>query len=93
MVRDANGNLRVGNLTVVPNTDIPMGHYFLGDFRNGAKIVDYTTMTLEWADDVNCKLKNQVVLICQEELILLVECPWAFSFGKIADLITALAKD
>lgn len=93
VVRDANGNLRVGNLTVVPNTDIPMGHYFLGDFRNGAKIVDYTTMTLEWADDVNCKLKNQVVLICQEELILLVECPWAFSFGKIADLITALAKD
>lgn len=93
VVRDVNGNLRVGNLTVVPNTDIPMGHYFLGDFRNGAKIVDYTAMTLEWADDVNCKLKNQVVLICQEELILLVECPWAFSYGKLSDLIAALKKD
>lgn len=92
VVRDANGNLKVGNLTVVPNTDIPMGHYFLGDLRNGAKIVDYTAMTLEWADDVNSRLKNQVVLICQEELILLVECPWAFSYGKISELITALKK-
>lgn len=92
VVRDVNGNLKVGSLTVVPNTDIPMGHYFLGDLRNGAKIVDYTAMTLEWADDVNCKLKNQVVLICQEELILLVECPYAFSYGKLADLKTALKK-
>lgn len=92
VVRDVDGNLKVGNLTVVPNTDIPMGYYFLGDLRNGAKIVDYTQMTLEWADDVNSKLKNQVVLICQEELILIVECPWAFSFGKISDLITALKK-
>lgn len=92
VVRDANGNLKVGNLTVMPNTDIPMGKYFIGDLRNGAKIVDYTAMTLEWADDVNCKLKNQVVLICQEEFILMVECPWAFSYGKISSLIAALKK-
>lgn len=93
VVRDVNGNLRVGNLTVVPNKDIPMGRYFLGDLRNGAQLVDYTAMALEWADDVNTKLKNQVVLICQEEFIFIVYCPWAFSYGKLADLKAALAAD
>lgn len=93
VVRDINGNLRVGNLTVVPNKDIPMGKYFLGDLNNGACIVDYTPLTLEWADDVNTKLKNQVVLMAQEELIVPVFCPWAFAYGKISDLKAALATD
>lgn len=91
VVRDINGNLRIGNLTVVPNKDIPMGKYFLGDLNNGASIVDYTPLTLEWADDVNTKLRNQVVLMAQEELIVPVFCPWAFAYGKISDLKAALA--
>lgn len=91
-VRDINGNMKVGNLTVTPNTDIPVGKYFIGDLRNGAQIVDYTPMTVEFADDVNSKLKNQTVLICQEELIFPVYCPWAFAYGSVKDLVSALAK-
>lgn len=92
VVRDINGNMIVGPLTVTPNKDIPMGKYFLGDLNNGAHIVDYTPLTLEWADDVNTKLKNQVVLLAQEELIVPVMCPWAFAYGNIKDLIAALKK-
>lgn len=92
VVRDMNGNLVIGGLTVVPCKDIPMGKYFLGDLNNGAFIVDYTPLTLEWTDDVNTKLKNQVVLMAQEELIVPVMCPWAFSYGNIKDLKTALKK-
>lgn len=92
VVKDIRGNMVIGNLTVVPNKDIPMGKYFLGDMNNGANIVDYTPLTLEWADDVNTKLKNQIVLMAQEELIVPVFCPWAFSYGKLSDLKDALKK-
>ena len=92
VVRDLKGNILVGNIPIVPCKDVPMGKYFIGDFNNGANIIDYTPLTLEWADDVNTKLKNQVVLMAQEELIVPVFMPWAFAYGKLSDLKTALKK-
>lgn len=92
VVRDMNGNLRVGSVSVLPSKDVPVGKYFLGDMETGCSIVEYTPLMLEWCDDVETKLKNQVVLYAQEELIFPVMKPHAFSYGKISALKNALKK-
>lgn len=92
VVKDINGNPVIGGLRAVPYTGIPVGKYFLGDMQRGAQIIDYTPLTAEWADDVNTKLKNQVVLLAQAEEILPVFCPWAFAYGSINALKTAIKK-
>lgn len=92
VVKDINGNPVIGGLRVVPYTGMPVGKYFLGDMQRGAQIIDYTPLTAEWADDVNTKLKNQVVLLAQSEEILPVFCPWAFAYGSISALKAAIKK-
>lgn len=92
VVKDINGNPIIGGLRVMPYTGIPAGKYFLGDMQRGAQIIDYTPLTAEWADDVETKLKNQVVLMAQAEEIVPVFCPWAFAYGSISDLKTAITK-
>lgn len=92
VVREANGSIIVGGLRVQESTLIPVGSYFLGDMGDGANIVDYTALNVEWADDVDTKLKNQIVLMAQEELIVPVYCPWAFAYGKLSELKTAITK-
>ncbi len=93
VVKDINGNPIIAGLRVIPYTGIAPGRYFLGDMQRGAQIIDYTPLTAEWADDVNTKLKNQVVLMAQAEMIVPVFCPWAFAYGNINALKAAIAKD
>ena len=93
VVKDINGNMVIGPLTVLPCKDIPVGEYFTGDMETGCAIIEYTPLMLEWCDDVETKLKNQVVLYAQEELIFPVMKPHAFSRGRISALIDALKKD
>lgn len=83
---------KIGSVTVLPCKDIPVGEYFLGDFESGCALIEYTPLMLEWCDDVETKLKNQVVLYAQEELIFPVMKPHAFAKGKISALKTALKK-
>lgn len=90
--KDINGNPIIGGIRVVPYTGMPVGKYFLGDMQRGAQIIDYTPLTAEWADDVNTKLKNQVVLLAQAEEIVPVFCPWAFAYGSINALKAAIKK-
>jgi hypothetical protein len=54
--------------------------------------VDYTNLNLEWAEDVEDKLTNSVHLIAQEEVIFPIYNPWAFAYGSIAALKTAITK-
>lgn len=92
VVKDMNGNPIIAGLRVIPYTGIAPGKYFLGDMQRGAQIIDYTPLTVEWADDVETKLKNQVVLLAQVEMIVPVFCPWAFAYGTISKLKTAITK-
>lgn len=89
---DFEGNMRIGNLTVTPCKDVPVGEYFSGDMNAGCAIIEYTKLMLEWCDDVETKLKNQVVLYAQEELIFPVMAPHAFTRGKLSALRNALKK-
>ena len=92
LIENRNGVNYVGGKPIVEYTGIPAGKYILGDFVNGANLVDYTAMSLEWAEDVDTKLTNQIVLIAQEEVIFPVFMPWAFAYGDLASLITAITK-
>lgn len=83
----------INGVPVIEMTSIPAGKYLVGDFRNAANLIDYTTLSLEWAEDVNTKLKNYVALIAQEEVIFPVYMPWAFSYGSLADVKTAITAD
>ena len=87
------GTKFINGVPVIEMTSIPAGKYLVGDFRSAAALIDYTSLSLEWAEDVNTKLKNYVALIAQEELIFPVYMPWAFSYGSLASVKTAITAD
>ena len=91
-MKNANGYKTIAGIPVIEYSGIMPGKYLVGDFTNGANLVDYTSLSLEWADDVDSKLKNQVVLIAQEEVILPVYNPWSFAYGSLASLKSAITK-
>lgn len=89
----ARGNQKyIGGIPVIEYAGMPVGHYFIGDLKNAAALVDYTNLTIEFADDVNTKLKNMTCVIAQEEVIMPVYMPWAMSYGKLADVLAAITK-
>ena len=92
IVKVVNGVKYIGTLPVIEMTSIPMGDYFVGDMNRGAQLVEYTGLILEWAEDVTTKLTNSIELIAQEEIIFPVYNPWAFSFGSLASVKTAITK-
>ena len=68
------------------------GKYLIGDFNQAANLVDYTILSLEWAEDVESKLCNEVVLMAQEEVIFPIYMPWAFAYGDLSALKAAITK-
>ena len=86
-----NGVKYIAGIPVIEYNGIPADKYLVGDFATAANLVDYTSLTLEWAEDVNSKLANQVTLIAQEEVIFPVYMPWAFAYGDLGSVKTAIA--
>lgn len=93
LVTRVNGVKYIAGIPVIEYTGVPAGYYLVGDFNAACALVDYTSLTLEWAEDVDSKLKNQIALIAQEEVIFPVYMPWAFSYGKLADVKTAITAE
>jgi hypothetical protein len=85
-----NGVKYIGGVPVIELNSIPVGKYLVGDFINAANLIDYTTLSVEFAEDVDTKLKNYVAVIAQEEVIFPVYMPWAFAYGSLADVKTAI---
>ena len=93
LIQEVNGVKYIAGRPIIEYDGIPAGKYLLGDFSaQAAAIVDYTNLTLEWAEDVETKLTNQVVLIAQEELIFPIYNPWAFAYGDLETLKAAVTK-
>jgi HK97 family phage major capsid protein len=93
LVTGTSGVKYINGVPVIELTSIPAGKYLVGDFRNAANLIDYTSLSLEWAEDVNTKLKNYVALIAQEEVIFPVYMPWAFAYGSLASVKTAITAE
>lgn len=92
LVKVVNGVKYIASRPVIEYPGIPAGKYLLGDLNLGANLVDYTSLTLEWAEDVETKLANEVVLIAQEEVIFPVTMPWSFAYGDLNQLKIAITK-
>lgn len=93
LVQVVNGVKTIAGRPIVEYAGIPSDKYLIGDFGPlGAAIVDYTSLTLEWAEDVESKLTNSVYLIAQEEIIFPIYNPWAFAYGSVSALKTAITK-
>ena len=92
LVQTVNGIKTIAGCPIIEYTGIPAGKYLLGDFTTAANLVDYTSLSLEWAEDVESKIGNEVCLIAQEEVIFPVYMPWAFSYGDLSALKTAITK-
>ena len=86
-----NGVKYVSGYPIIEYSGIPAGKYLIGDFSSqGLNLIDYTSLSLEWASDVESILKNEVVLIAQEEVIFPVYMPWAFAYGDLSKLKLAI---
>ena len=92
LVKLVNGVKYIAGRPVIEYAGIPAGKYLLGDNNSGAHIVDYTSLTLEWAEDVETKLTNEIVLLASEEVIFPVYMPWSFAYGDLAALKAAITK-
>ena len=92
IIKMVNGIKTIAGKPIIEYTGITPGKYIVGDFISGANLVDFTSLQLEWAEDVNTKLANQMVLIAQEEVIFPVYNPWAFAYGDLETLKTAITK-
>lgn len=88
----ANGVKTIAGRPVVESTAIAPGYYFAGDMAAAASLVDYTTLTIEFAEDVECKISGYVVAIAQEEVIMPVYNKFAFAHGKLSEVKAAITK-
>lgn len=92
LITEVNGRKYIGNVPVIECNAIGVGKYFAGDLLNGCSLIDYTTLAIEFADDVNTKLKNMTTVMIQEELMMPVYMPWAFAYGDLDDVLEAITK-
>ena len=93
LIQEVGGVKYIAGRPIIEYDGIPAGKYLIGDFSPvAASIVDYTNLLLEWAEDIESKLTNQVVLIAQEEIIFPIYNPWAFAYGDLATLKAAITK-
>lgn len=92
LITGIDGTKRISGRVIVETTIIPPGYYFIGDMANAAALVDYTSLFIEFAEDIESKLTNQVTVIAQEEVLMPVYNPFAFAYGKLDDVLAAITK-
>lgn len=91
-ITESGGVKRIAGRPIVETTAISPGYYFIGDFANGSVLHDFTTLNIEFAEDVETKLRNYVTVIAQEEVILEVYNKYAFAYGKLQDVLDAITS-
>ncbi|MDR0680850.1 MAG: phage major capsid protein [Dysgonamonadaceae bacterium] len=92
VVKVINGVKHIGILPIVETTAMVPGEFLIGDFTNGASLVDFTALEIEMSEDVQTKRTNQVALIIQEEVIMPVYNPYGFLRGKFSEIIPLINR-
>lgn len=83
--RDAAGRLNVNALPIAVTSAMPAGHFLIGDFQRAVALAEYTPLTIQLAEDVETKQKNEVVIIAEEEFIMPKYNPFWFLYGRFED--------
>jgi len=92
MIEVRNGITYIANVPIVETNAMPAGYFLVGDFQKAIELLEFTAMTLEFADDVSYKLNNEVAAIISEEVILPIYNKYMFIYGSFASAITELTK-
>lgn len=92
IVTGNDGRKRVAGRLIHETTAVPPGYFLAGDYMNGAALVDYSSLEVEFAEDIYTKLRNSVTVIAQEEVILQVFNPFAFAYGRLDEVLNAIRK-
>ena len=69
---------------------LPKGKVLIGDFANACELFDTQKGYLEFAEDVQTKLANQVATIIQEEVIFAITCHEAFIYIDLETVKTSV---
>ena len=92
LITETNGQKSIAGIPIIECNSMGVGKYFAGDMVNGCSLIDYTALSIEFADDVNTKLKNMTTVMIQEEVMMPVYMPWAFAYGDLDDVLNAIKK-
>lgn len=92
LITEVGGRKYIGSVPIVECNAIGVGKYFAGDMLQGCSLIDHTSLSIEFADDVNTKLKNMTTVIIQEEIMMPVYMPWAFAYGDLNTVLKAIKK-
>lgn len=85
VTRDASGRLNVDGVPILSHNRIPAGWFLVGDFSaKTIQISDYTSMTIQFAEDVSTKKKNSIVVIVEEEIHLTKYNPQWYIFDRFS---------
>jgi HK97 family phage major capsid protein len=72
-------------LQVVVSNSMPAGQFVVGDFRNGAMLLDRMASTVEVSTEhADFFTRNLIAVRCEERVALLTFAPWAFVKGSFA---------
>lgn len=85
-----NGITYIAGVPLLETNAMPSGYFLAGDFQKAVELLQFTNMTLEFADDVSYKLANQVAVIIQEEVIMPIYNKYMFIYGDFATAKTEL---
>ena len=84
LVQRINGQLFIAGIPVFRSTAMTTGEYFVGDWVNGAQIMDRRGLSVRFyeQDDDN-RQKNLVTVVAEERLALPIYYPESFVYGTI----------
>lgn len=82
-----------GIYPIVTVDAMPKGKVLVGDFLNAIEFYDTQRANVEFAEDVNTKLENEVCVLIGEEVILLLTCPEAFMYGDLDSVVDIITKE
>ena len=92
--KDATGKITgINGKPIVQTTAMPYGKFLSGDFtRNGVELKEFTPLNIQFVEDVTSVLKNEIVVVIEEEIIFPIYNPYWFVFGKFSTAIAAINK-
>lgn len=89
--RDAAGRLNMDGIPIISIPVIPAGWFLIGDFSaKNIEIKDYTTMSIQFLEDVTTNKTNSVVVLADEEIHLVKYNPKWYIYDRFSSAKTQL---
>ena len=89
--RDAAGRLNLDGIPIISIPVIPAGWFLIGDFSaKNIEIREYTTLSIQFLEDVTTKKTNSVVVLADEEIHLVKYNPRWYIYDRFTTAKTQL---